>query len=181
MTLFRSFALLAAVGALLAGSVGSAPASAAAQDLPDLSIANYGCCWTIRPSTTGEFWLTVQNPPGVRKVFDPERRTYVPELYNVPASNVTVRAQLPAGWTYVSARGDHGFTCGAAGGVVTCSGGTINGDDQAYIIVSVTAPAGPLYVQQPVQATVDPNNAIAERIETNNTGRALLMVGEPIG
>jgi hypothetical protein len=137
--------------------------------------------YVTRPGATDGAWLTVKNPAGVRKVFDPATRSWVPELYSVPASNVTVRAQLPAGWTYAGAQTDHGFACSVAGSVVTCSGGSIAGDDQARIIVMVTAPAGPLDVRMPLQATVDPNNAIAERSESNNTGTAILVIGDPIG
>jgi hypothetical protein len=174
-------ARLLCAGSLLAGALTSQVAPVAAQDLPDLQITGGGCCYIIRPGATDGVWLTVKNPAGVRKVFDPATRAWVPELYSVPASNVTLRAQLPAGWTYAGAQTDHGFTCSAAGFVVTCSGGAIAGDEQVHVIVMVTAPAGPLDVRMPLQATVDPNNALAERSETNNAGTASLVIGEPIG
>ncbi len=96
------------------------------------------------------------------------------------AFNVTVRDVLPIGARFRSATdsapGPSAFTCSESGGVVTCSGGTLDGtnndtplagDDVRTITINVFAPPHPGgYVNQ---AEVDPGNAIAENDETNNT------------
>jgi subtilase family serine protease len=51
--------------------------------------------------------------------------------------------------------------------VVTCSGGTLQNGGTAHITINTNAPTvDGLYTNT---ATVDPNNAIAERNENNNT------------
>ena len=92
------------------------------------------------------------------------------------ALNVAVRDILPAGVTFVSAAdaasGAGAFTCVQAAGVVDCTGATIAGTvpgpaGTRTIVINVTAPnhVGGLVTQ----AIADPNNAIPEGDETNNT------------
>ena len=96
------------------------------------------------------------------------------------AFDVAVRDTLPEGSVFRSARdtasGEGAFTCSHAGGVVTCTGGTLDGsnndtpaagDDVRHIVIDVFAPSQPgTYVNQ---AYVDPAEAIAENDETNNS------------
>jgi uncharacterized repeat protein (TIGR01451 family) len=110
--------------------------------------------------------------------------TYYLEVRNDgtnPAFSVVVRDVLPAGTTYVlatdSAAGAVGsFICGESGGVVTCTGGTLDGTSNLIpgpspdnvpnvrtIIVTVQAPNANGSVTN--QAFIDPNNAIPEANE----------------
>ncbi|MDP9280806.1 MAG: hypothetical protein M3P38_01775 [Chloroflexota bacterium] len=112
-----------------------------------------------------------------------------------PAFNVTVKDFLPAGTTFVSAWDDTApggvlpqvgdFLCTYALGVVTCTGGTLDGTS--------TPPDGPLGTDYPTtriikvqvtaanvasldavnQAFVDPDNTILEGDETDNTSSVL--------
>jgi len=96
------------------------------------------------------------------------------------AFNVRVRDVLPAGVRFRSAvdtnPGDGAFTCSASGGVIECTGGTLDGsnnetpaagDNQRTIKVDLFAPTQPgSYTNQ---AQIDPDNAIAENDETNNS------------
>jgi uncharacterized repeat protein (TIGR01451 family) len=97
------------------------------------------------------------------------------------AFNVEVKDTLPAGAIFRdatdSAPGAGAFECTESGGVVTCSGGTLdkadpgdtplNGDDVRHIVINVFAPPTPGdYVNT---AMVDPDHAIDEANETNNS------------
>jgi len=87
-----------------------------------------------------------------------------------------VRDTLPAGTTFLSASGDHGFTCSPAGGIVTCVGGAVRGTasetyfgggaDLATITIRVFAT--PAVGTMHNEVRVDPDGAIAELDETNN-------------
>jgi len=101
------------------------------------------------------------------------------------ALNVGVRDVLPAGTTFVSAADTipapgAAFTCSHSGGVVTCTGATINpGAGAARTIgISVTAPN----VQTSLlnTAVVDPDNLVAEGDEFNNTSSAATAVTSAI-
>ncbi len=105
---------------------------------------------------------------------------------SAPAFNVVASDALPAGVTFLNAQDSaftNGFfTCAFASGVVTCSGGTLDG------VPSLANPAGPLGAAYPESRTilinvlapnqhnlslintarVDPSNAIPEGDETNN-------------
>lgn len=93
-----------------------------------------------------------------------------------PALDVAVRDMLPAGTTFVSAQdgvpGVPGaFTCNHGGGVVNCTGATINGAGGSRTIkIEVTAPnqlvPAPGLINQ---AFVDPDNTVPEGDEENNT------------
>lgn len=96
-----------------------------------------------------------------------------------PAFGVVVRDSLPSGTTFVSATDDLGgagaFTCGEAGGVVACTGGTLDGSldlvpgvgTQRTLTIKANAPLANTTVQN--QVVVDPSNAIPEGDETNNS------------
>jgi len=108
-----------------------------------------------------------------------------------PAFDVVVTDVLPAGVTFLTAydiSATNGmFTCSAASGIVTCSGGTLDG-----VPNPPTFPAGPLGAAYPEARTilvkvlapnqhnlsllntarVDPGNQIPEGDETNNASSA---------
>jgi uncharacterized repeat protein (TIGR01451 family) len=103
-----------------------------------------------------------------------------------PAFNVVVRDNLPAGTSFVSAADDLGgagaFTCGEAGGVIACTGGTLDGSldliagagTQRTLTFKATAPLANTTVQN--QVVVDPSNAIPEGDETNNSATSTTTV-----
>ena len=107
-----------------------------------------------------------------------------------PAFQVVVRDELPAGMTFVSA-GDSApgtsgaFLCGQSSGVVTCTGGTLDGSanltpgpDSRTITIVVRAPQvrAESYTNQ---AFIDPFNAIGESDETNNSASETSSVASP--
>lgn len=117
-----------------------------------------------------------------------------------PAFNVTVRDVLPASVTFVSVSDDTtlngDFICSEAGGVVTCTGGTLDGsldlipDDPATGGVNEDVPQSRIIsiqvrapeqhdVQITNQAFVDPTNAIHESNETNNQAFENTMIQSP--
>ena len=67
-----------------------------------------------------------------------------------------------------------GFSCAQASGVVTCSGGTLQIGGTAHITINTNAPS--VEGEYTNTATVDPNNTIAERKETNNTTSTFVPV-----
>ncbi len=94
------------------------------------------------------------------------------------ASGVTVRYTLPTGaslWSWRDGQSNWlygtfetaGFTCAVASGVVTCSGGHIASGARGTVTLSVSAPR--MNGTMTGTAVVDPNNAIAERNESNNS------------
>lgn len=96
-----------------------------------------------------------------------------------PAFQVKVRDTLPAGFTFISAddsvSGSSAFQCTSAANVVDCTSARIDGLGATRTIVvqafSATQPGD--YVNQ---AVVDPDNAIPEGNETNNTAQATTRV-----
>ncbi|MCA1683902.1 MAG: DUF11 domain-containing protein, partial [Actinobacteria bacterium] len=110
-----------------------------------------------------------------------------------PAFNVVVRDVLPAGTAFVSATditgGPGAFICSEAAGVVTCSGGTLDGsadlipapDDvptTRTILIMVKPPAIHNVVLTN-QASIDPGNTIPESNETNNSGTERTKIESP--
>ncbi|MFZ0062191.1 MAG: DUF11 domain-containing protein, partial [Pyrinomonadaceae bacterium] len=103
----------------------------------------------------------------------------VSNLGTDPAFAVKVTDNLPVGTTFVSAEdaapGAGAFDCVHAVGVITCTGGTIDGTSDLVpgigtsrtIDVILTAPAAKGALTN--QVFVDPGNAIPEGNETNNS------------
>jgi uncharacterized repeat protein (TIGR01451 family) len=103
------------------------------------------------------------------------------------AFNVGMTDTLPTGSVFRSAQdsnpGPGAFECSESGGVVTCTGGTLDGEAgpdetssgfQRSIVIDVFAPTEPdTYFNT---ATVDPGHAIAEADETNNTDSTATQV-----
>ncbi len=103
------------------------------------------------------------------------------------AFDVTVRDFIPAGATFRSAEdtlpGTGAFSCTESGGVINCTGGTLDGttgqtpaagDSTRTIHIGLFAPAQPGEYRN--QALVDPGNAIPEANETNNSDVEVLIV-----
>jgi uncharacterized repeat protein (TIGR01451 family) len=87
---------------------------------------------------------------------------------NGDATNVTVRDALPAGLIFDSYASTAGFVCAVdAGNVVTCTGGAIAAADTETLTFRLVAPPTVGSITNTV--SVDPNNAIFEPDETNNT------------
>ena len=98
--------------------------------------------------------------------------------------NLVVRISLPAGSTYRAAYDlgglAEGFVCSHIGGsTVECSGGTVNSASTRTIRIETFAPAAQGTAL--IQAIVDPNNAIGEADETNNSNdeTTVIQAGEP--
>jgi uncharacterized repeat protein (TIGR01451 family) len=108
---------------------------------------------------------------------------YQLRVFNVAtavAFNVNVRDVLPEGVRFRSAvdtnPGDGAFTCSESGGVIECTGGTLDGsnndtpaagDTERFIKIDLFAPTQPGGYTN--QALVDPDNVIAENNETDNS------------
>jgi len=88
------------------------------------------------------------------------------------AAGVGVQLTLPAGLTYVSAGVNNGFTASESSGVVTFSGGTLNGGASAVLTVTVSAATAATYSAPAGAAVIDPSYTIAESNETNNSSTA---------
>jgi len=135
---------------LLAVGGTAAPAALAfgppPDDLPDLSVSqtNSGG-WAADPGDATSYSLTIKNPS--IQVWDPELHRYY--TGGATAYGVVVRDTLPNGSQFVSATGDSGFSCSQAGGVVTCSGGTLlNGAGSAgwqFVMSTSNLTAGNTY------------------------------------
>ena len=87
--------------------------------------------------------------------------------YSTGSHQITIRPNAHAsdGLVIASVSGTHGFTCSASGLVVSCTGGALAPGATATITVGVWGPAGLSFTHA---ATVDPYNAVAERLESNN-------------
>ncbi len=122
---------------------------------------------------------TVEDPPpyATNAVLD-----YDLTIKNVGAAdafNVVVKMTLPTGSRFRAANdsagaGQDSFTCSEAGGVVTCSGGTLQAGGTRGIRLETFAPdaQGPALLR----AMVDPNNAIGEADEANNTADEVTII-----
>ena len=118
-------------------------------------------------------------------------RLHVENLGTDPAFNVVVQDTLPAGTTFVSATDESpspgDFICTFSSGVVTCSGGTLDGTDDwipgvgssREINIVVKAPNAH-NVTITNQAFVDPTHAIAESNETNNQSSETSNILSPV-
>jgi uncharacterized repeat protein (TIGR01451 family) len=140
--------------------------------------------------------LTIVKTPKNTTVKPNDEITYNLKITNIgsdPAVDVAVRDILPATVTFISAKDVSGgpatakFSCSAAAGIVDCTGATIAGTDatllpgvpsERNIEIKVKAPnhQGPVFNQ----AFVDPDNAIPEGDELNNTDSATTTVSSVI-
>ena len=99
-----------------------------------------------------------------------------------PAENVLLRDPLPAGSRLDRVVSAGAFTGGCSaplpGNILTCTGGLIAPESTTTVVVTIIAPPGTGTIQNTV--TVDPNNAIFEADETNNTFTQLTTVSTGI-
>ncbi len=91
----------------------------------------------------------------------------------VNASGVSAEFTLPPGVIFVSASGT-GFTAAHNAGVVTFSGGTVNGSSSATLVVKVSRSSSGVIDLTAGAAVVDPNLALKEMDEGNNTSTQIL-------
>jgi uncharacterized repeat protein (TIGR01451 family) len=100
------------------------------------------------------------------------------------AYDVSLRNILDSGVTYVKTTATNDFFCTEAAHVVTCTGGVLDGTpvgqdpdhtDTATIEIFVKAPLVHGYVA-PIQSRIDPDNAIPESNEGNNSKTASITV-----
>jgi uncharacterized repeat protein (TIGR01451 family) len=127
--------------------------------LPDLSLNKTGPS-SVPTSSPMTYTLTVNN------------------IGTVNATGVKVVDTVPAGVTGIAASGTSLFTCGVAGQTVTCTGGAVNAGANATITITGTSPAAAGTITN--TAVVDPDNAIAEANELNNTSATVnTSVGSP--
>lgn len=144
--------------------------------------------------------LTITKDPKDATVKPQDEITYTLTVKNVgeyPALHVAVRDVLPADVTFVSAVDETAtplsaaFTCAQAGGVVDCTGGTLDGSlntmsspdvpDTRIIKIKVKAPVHNVPNKGLInQAFVDPDNLVAEGDETNNSDSAAITVASVI-
>ena len=116
---------------------------------------------------------------------------HVENLGTNPAFSVVVQDTLPAGTTFVSATDESpspgDFICTFANGVVTCTGGTIDGSLDLVpglgvsrdIKIVVKAPAEH-NITITNQAFVDPSNTIPESNEINNQSSETSSIQSPV-
>ncbi len=116
--------------------------------LPDLTVAKTGPT-SVLVSSPISYFLTINN------------------LGTENATGVKVVDTVPAGLTGISASGTSLFSCSVFGQTVTCAGGAVNQGSNATITINATAPAATGSLTN--TASVDPDNAIAEGNELNNT------------
>lgn len=103
----------------------------------------------------------------------------IENLGSADAFGVTFRATLPAGATYRGAddqaAGPDAFSCSQASGVVTCTGGRVKaGGPPRVVQIQVFAPNQPGTAR--LDVVLDPNNAIPEGHEGNNTAEEYTAV-----
>lgn len=92
-------------------------------------------------------------------------------------NNVTVRDPLPAGVLFDSYSSNAGFTCGLEspdGNIVRCTGGSVPAASTRTLTIRAVAPATLGTITNTVY--VDPDNAIFEPDETNNTASATTTI-----
>lgn len=122
---------------------------------------------SVTPSTT-----TPQ--PGETYSYDVKvSNTGTNPVFNIKLSNV-----LDAGPTFVGATAGNNFTCGVTDSNVTCTGGVLDGSldldpasDTTTIKLTVKAPLVDQF-QYDLRSVIDPDNAVAESDEANNTAGA---------
>jgi len=130
--------------------------------LPDLTIAKSGVTSTVVAGDTISYTLIVQNTG------------------STSASNIVVRDTLPSDFSFISATTDENFKVSdTTNNVVTFTGGSldsVNGLATMTIVGTVSQNVSGNLLNT---AVVDPDGAIAETDETNNTATISTTVGLP--
>lgn len=95
-----------------------------------------------------------------------------------PAFNIKLSNTLDSGPVFVGATAGNNFTCAVTDSTVTCTGGVLDGSlnldpatDSTTVKLMVKAPLVDK-LQYDLRSVIDPDNAIAESDEANNTGGA---------
>src|SRR5262245_3939546 len=166
---FKHVMLMFMAAAAALGPLASAQPAAAMvlNGLPDLSVRLTAAPNPVSASGAVTYTLEVNNSSTEKCNKNYPEPTC--NTFGQAVSGVAVVLSLPAGARYQSGGGDHGFVCSAtsSGSTVTCTGGSLGVDEWATVTIKVTAPG--MAGAAGAQATADPNNAIAEVSESNNS------------
>ncbi len=112
---------------------------------------------------------------------DPSPVTYTLTVANqggINATDVVVMDTVPAELTNITATGTSLFQCAIVDHTVTCSGGAVNAGANATITINAIAPMVETTLTN--TSVVDPENAIAEASELNNTSALVNTVVIPV-
>lgn len=112
---------------------------------------------------------------------DPSPLTYTLTIANqggVNATDVVVMDTVPADLTNITATGTSLFQCGVVDHTVTCTGGAVNAGANATITINAIAPQVETTLTN--TAVVDPENAIVEGNELNNTSALVNTLVVPV-
>jgi uncharacterized repeat protein (TIGR01451 family) len=159
-----SIALVGRVSGAITGTITNAVTVSAATGDPDINNNTTTQDTTITLGTDLAITKTVAPNPALSN----QNATFTLRPRNngpFTADNVVVTDTLPAGFTYVSASGA-GWTCGEAGGVVTCTraGYTVGAADN--IIITATAPT--VLVVTPASNTAGITTSTPDPVSSNN-------------
>ncbi len=141
----------------------------------------------IGPCTEQNTDLQITKAGSPASVTDNQALSYAITVKNagtVAATNVVVEDKVSSSlWAYGTATGSHGFICSASGSTVTCTGGMIPSGETATI--SLTGMIGLTGLECSQTSTlsntakVDPENAIAESDESNNSATVITQLTSP--
>lgn len=176
-------------GALLMAGLASGPLPAAAaidSSGPDLSLSMTESATQVNSGATVNYTLTIRNTAITQRTCELNALNK-PFCYNEivaggPVSGVQVTDTLPTGATLQSYSATSGFTCGAAGGTVNCTNGSLATSGVATITLTIQAPslaAGGGNVSILNSATVNPSQSINERSYANNSASISAIVVAP--
>lgn len=141
---------------LAAAVLGGARLASAAVNGPFLSVGMTASPNLVAAGGTVTYAIQVTNASNERCRY--LKGNDVCTTYGQPVSGAVVTLSIPAGATYQSGSGDHGFSCGASGSSVSCSNGSLALDDTANLTIRLTPPnAGGTMT---ATATLNPPSAI---------------------
>jgi uncharacterized repeat protein (TIGR01451 family) len=141
----------------------------------------------LGPCTEQNTDLQITKAGSPASVTDKQALSYAITVKNagsVAATNVVVTDKVSSSlWTYRVATGSHGFTCSVSGTTVTCTGGIIPSGETASISLTGAIDLTGLECDQTSTLTntakVDPENAIPESNESNNSATVTTQLTSP--
>jgi adhesin/invasin len=158
---------------------GSNKVTATVGTLPPLEFAASGLVLNVSTPivTVSRPELSVNVAQSAATIVAGTSQTYTVKVHNRGSgttNSIVLRNALPADLNFVSSGATRGFICSRSGTTLSCTSGTISGGDSATIRVVMslvnTAQSGHPIIYG---ATVDPENAIAESNEANNSAGAV--------
>ncbi|MBN1208544.1 MAG: tandem-95 repeat protein, partial [Myxococcaceae bacterium] len=160
-----SFTVTATVNPAATGTLVNTASVAAPQNHTDPSSANNTATDTDTLTPRADLAVSLSDAPD--PVLEDGTLTYAVNVNNLgpsTATSLTATLNLPAGTTFVSGTGT-GWTCGHAGGVVTCTRPSADPGALPAITVQVTAPA----VGGTITATATVSAATTDPVSGNNS------------